>query len=174
VLFRSLSPKGLFGAFWRILQQKSRSIVNNKQCLRVIQVGVIAVGLGALSATSPAQAGVLSSPTVAAGIAVAAPDFSDGILVAADAGAAGASGPDQAAKPPAKPDQGDPAAAARESACKTQWSAADTNRDGIIDGAEIALYNKTVRAESQPVLADTDRLPEADFLATCTAVVAHE
>ena len=36
------------------------------------------------------------------------------------------------------------------------------------DDGEVTHYNATVRADSQPVLSETDRLTEADFLVACS------
>jgi hypothetical protein len=114
---------------------------------------------------------MLAPQAVAAGKASGAPDFGGKIKIAAEAGSTAEAGPDQAAEPPARPDVA--AVAARQTVCKTQWGTVDSNGDGIIDDGEVTLYN-TVRADSQPVLTEADRLTEADFLATCSALAAHE
>jgi hypothetical protein len=140
-----------------------------------VHVSLTAVVLLALSGTLFAGQAAVLSRAVAANSNPAAQAHSSGrIEIAAEIDSVAASGPDQSAKPPAKPDPADPKVAARQTACKAQWSTVDSNGNGIVDGDEVAHYNTAVRAESQPVLADTDRLTEADFLAACSSLAAHE
>lgn len=150
--------------------------MNTRQHFQSARVGSAAAGLVALWALTsagevhaampghdlmmPAKSGVVS-------------DSASRIEVA-DAVSSGEAGPDQAAKPPAKPDTADPKVAARETTCKSQWTMIDTNGDGLVDDGEVQRYNDSVRAENQPVLADTDRLTETDFMKSCLTLAAHE
>jgi len=111
---------------------------------------------------------------MAVGLFVLAGTSEGRMKIAAEAAPIHESGPDQVAKPPSKPDIAEPAVVAKLNTCKAQWTTADSNGDGIIDGAEVGQYNTVLRAQGQPVLADTARLTETDFLTACTTLDAHE
>jgi hypothetical protein len=58
--------------------------------------------------------------------------------------------------------------------CQGQWNQADSDRDGVVSGDEIANYNTHVRSEKQPLLPEGSRLDKADFLAACSSTDVHE
>jgi hypothetical protein len=84
------------------------------------------------------------------------------------------SGPDQSAKPSDPTPIDGTRADARLKQCKLQWTAADTDGEGVLAGNKITRYNATIRAANQPVLSEDARLTEAEFIKACTAVTAHE
>jgi hypothetical protein len=63
---------------------------------------------------------------------------------------------------------------ARLKECKSQWTAADTNGDGVLAGSEITHYNAAIRPPNQAKLSEDARFAEGDFMKACTAVAAHE
>jgi hypothetical protein len=58
--------------------------------------------------------------------------------------------------------------------CKSQFKLADLDRDGVLDQSEIAYYNSSIRSAKQPVLRDGGRPNQAEFIADCSSVSAHE
>ena len=84
------------------------------------------------------------------------------------------SGPDQSAKASDPTPMDGARADARLKQCKLQWTAADTDAEGVHSGNKITRYNQTIRSANQPVLSEDARLTEADFMKACMAVAAHE
>ncbi len=121
-----------------------------------------------------ARAGMILPPEGTARAPDLARPLARVIQLAAEVPAIAPAGPDQAAKAAATAKIPDAAAAARVELCKSQWSAADADGDGILAGDEITHYNATIRSQNQPKLSEDARLAEGDFMKACTAVASHE
>jgi hypothetical protein len=83
-------------------------------------------------------------------------------------------GPDEGSKATASPKIDDSKAEGKLKQCKLQWTAADTNGDGILAGNKVTRYNDMIRTSSQPVISDDARLTETDFMKACMAITVHE
>ena len=83
-------------------------------------------------------------------------------------------GPDEGSKATASPKIDDAKAEGKLKQCKLQWTAADTNGDGILAGSKVTRYNDMIRTQNQPVISDGARLTETDFMKACMAISVHE
>ena len=84
------------------------------------------------------------------------------------------SGPEDSGKATAPPKVDDPKAEGKLKQCKLQWTAADTNGDGILSGSKATRYNEMIRMSNQPVISEDARLTETDFMKACMAIAVHE
>jgi hypothetical protein len=65
------------------------------------------------------------------------------------------------------------AASAAAAACTAAWTAADLNKNGVLDPDEALIYNAALTVKHKPAVTDTN-LNQAEFLKDCEALTVHE
>ena len=118
--------------------------------------------------------GVASRAADAAVLARASVPMGGNVELVAELKPVIATGPDEGSKASASPKIDDPKAEGKLKQCKLQWTAADTNGDGILAGNKVSRYNDTIRTPNQPVISGDARLTETDFMKACMAITVHE
>lgn len=65
------------------------------------------------------------------------------------------------------------ASAAAVATCAAAWTAADLNKNGVLDPDEALIYNAALTVKHKPPVTDTN-LNQAGFLKDCEALTVHE